>query len=178
MSGHRTWLTAGAAAAGLLAIVAAGLVLARDAGSPAAPAVSRGSPAPELAGTDPITGKSVSLADFRGKPVVVNVWASWCPGCIDEAEDLRRFAAEHPEAAVLGIDLRDPVPDARAFYRRWRWQHPSIADPDGTLAARLGLVGMPTTYFLDPGHRIVASIVGVTDLQGFEDGLAKALAQA
>lgn len=175
-----------AAAAVLIAIVAAGVVLARDGdeASPSAPTgdettASRGAeptpvdavPAPDLAGEDPITGRKVGLADFSGKPVVINVWASWCPGCNEEAADLRDFAAAHPEAVVLGLDFQDTRAGARDFYRRWRWTHPSIWDVSGTMASALGLVGMPTTYFLDERHRIVAQVVGATDRAGFERGL-------
>jgi thiol-disulfide isomerase/thioredoxin len=169
----------------LIAVVAAGVVLARDGdptgvGAPSRdPPASRGSdptaidptPAPELAGEDPITGKTVRLADFAGKAVVINVWASWCPGCNEEAADLREFAAAHPEAVVLGIDFQDTRSGARAFYRRWGWTHPSIWDVSGTKTSSIGLIGMPTTYFLDDRHRIVAQVVGATDRAGFERGL-------
>jgi thiol-disulfide isomerase/thioredoxin len=173
------------AAALLAAIVAAGVVLARgsDDVSPGTPTGSAGMPAgsqptpvdttaaPDLSGEDPITGRTVRLADFSGKPVVINVWASWCPGCNDEAADLREFAAAHPEVVVLGIDFQDTRSGAREFYRRWGWTHPSIWDVSGTKTAALGLVGMPTTYFLDERHRIVAEVVGATDRAGFERGL-------
>jgi thiol-disulfide isomerase/thioredoxin len=172
------------AVAVVIAIVA-GVVLARngDEASPDGAArdqpAARGSqptnidstPAPELAGEDPITGKTVHLADFSGKPVVVNVWASWCPGCNEEAADLRDFAAAHPEIVVLGLDFQDTRAGARAFYRRWRWTHPSIWDVSGTKTSAIGLIGMPTTYFLDERHRIVAQVVGATDRAGFERGL-------
>jgi len=138
------------------------------------PVAESGTPAPELRGVDPITGRRVSLRDFAGKPVVVNVWASWCPGCNDEAADLRDFAADHPEAVVLGIDFQDTLAGARSFYRRWEWQHPSIFDSSGTQSAALGLFGMPTTFFLDAGHRVMALVVGATDRYGFEEGLALA----
>ena len=128
-------------------------------------------PAPPLLGEDPITGEEVALADFRGKPVVINVWASWCPGCNDEAADLREFAADHPEIVVLGVDFQDTVAGARRFYRRWEWTHPSIFDSAGTQSAALGLFGMPTTLFLDRRHRIAARVVGATDRPGFEHGL-------
>jgi thiol-disulfide isomerase/thioredoxin len=169
----------------VIAVVAAGVVLARDADEasrnpPSAgmtasqgvqPAAVEATPAPDLAGEDPITGKTVRLADFSGKPVVVNVWASWCPGCNEEAADLREFAAAHPEAVVLGLDLQDTRAGAQDFYRRWEWTHPSIWDASGTQAAALGLIGMPSTYFLDERHRVVAQIVGVSDRAGFERGL-------
>jgi thiol-disulfide isomerase/thioredoxin len=177
-------LTVGAVAV-VIAIVAAGVVLARngDEASPDGAArdqpASRGSqpttidssPAPELAGEDPITGKTVRLADFSGKRVVVNVWASWCPGCNEEAADLRDFAAAHPEIVVLGLDFQDTRAGAKAFYRRWGWTHPSIWDVSGTKTSAIGLIGMPTTYFLDDRHRIVAQVVGATDRAGFERGL-------
>jgi thiol-disulfide isomerase/thioredoxin len=180
MRSRRLRLAAVAAAAAVLAAaVAVGIVLASggDGGSlgttpsAAPPRASDLRPAPDLSGVDPVTGKDVSLADFRGKPVVVNVWASWCPGCIEEAADLRRFAAAHPEAVVLGIDFQDTQAGAKDFYRRWGWTHPSIWDVSGTLTAALGLQGLPTTYFLTADHRIAAQVVGASDFAGFEQGL-------
>jgi thiol-disulfide isomerase/thioredoxin len=175
-----------AAVAALVAVVAVGIVLAGgdgdSAGGPAGKSPSAAPPretselrrAPGLQGVDPITGKDVALADFRGKPVAVNVWASWCPGCTEEAADLRRFAAAHPEAVVLGIDFQDTKAAAKDFYRRWGWTHPSIFDVSGTQTAALGLQGLPTTYFLSADHRIAAQVVGATDFAGFEQGLEAA----
>jgi thiol-disulfide isomerase/thioredoxin len=171
-----------AAVAALGAVLAAGIVLAGGDGgsggaaSSAAPPreTSDLRPAPDLRGVDPITGKNVALADFHGKPVVVNVWASWCPGCNDEAADLRRFAAAHPEAVVLGIDFQDTKAGAKAFYRRWQWTHPSIWDVSGSLTGAIGLQGLPTTYFLSAEHRIAAQVVGASDFAGFEQGLEAA----
>jgi thiol-disulfide isomerase/thioredoxin len=130
--------------------------------------------APSLHGRDPITGSQVSLAGFTGKPVVLNVWASWCTGCNQEAADLARFAADH-RGAVLGVDTQDTTGGARGFYRKWHWHHPSIADPSGSLSARLAVTGLPTTFFLDRRHRIVSKIIGAGNLAEFEQGLRTAL---
>jgi cytochrome c biogenesis protein CcmG/thiol:disulfide interchange protein DsbE len=169
------------AVVGVIAVAAIGSVLAISRSSETAIVVKRGAQgtgalerAPVLTGSDPITGKTVSLADFAGKPVVVNIWANWCPGCRKEAPALRRLAKAHPEAVVLGIDFQDTVSGARSFYEDFELSHPSIFDPNGKLARRLGLVGMPTTVFLNAEHEIVARIVGETDLAGFEQGLAAA----
>jgi thiol-disulfide isomerase/thioredoxin len=105
----------------------------------------------------------VLAADSDRKPVVINVWGSWCPGCIAEAEDLGRFAADHPEVQVAGVDLQDSGEAAKDFYERWRWTHPSVFDPDGEISFALGLQGTPSTFFLDRQHRIVSRIVGETD---------------
>ncbi|MBA2537568.1 MAG: TlpA family protein disulfide reductase [Actinobacteria bacterium] len=175
--------------ASVAAVFAAGLVLARSSGDSneaapssamrqstgAEPTRADGTAAPDLAGEDPVTGKHVDLAEFRGKPVVINVWASWCPGCNEEAVALREFAAAHPEAVVLGLDFQDTVEGAKAFYRKWGWSHPSIYDVAGTKTAAIGLVGLPTTYFLDERHKVMAQVIGATDRAGFERGLELAI---
>jgi thiol-disulfide isomerase/thioredoxin len=181
-------LAIGAGLALLAIVVAVGVLLARGgdpaaeplaaADAPAATGAEAGTSAAEpplaLSGVDPITGERVRLADFRGQPVVLNVWASWCPPCRDELPALSDFAAAHPEAAVVGINLQDERASARALQRELGFTFPSIADPDGSVAARLGLVGMPTTYFLDANHVVRGSVTGATDLAGFERGLALA----
>lgn len=173
---RRRWLLAGLAAAALAIVVAIGVAVARDTGPARISAPGAGTEqAPRLSGTDPITGRSVSLAAYRGKPVVINVWASWCVGCNQEAADLREFAKAHPEAQLLGVDFDDAKPNARDFYRRWAWTHPSIFDPSGVLSARLGLNGLPMTVFLNRRHEVVGRIYGATDRAGFEHGLRTAV---
>jgi thiol-disulfide isomerase/thioredoxin len=170
-------LLVGALAFGALAVFADDGRLRGEAGDappvggPAEPVVVSPEDAPELRGEDPITGEEIELADFRGKPVVINIWASWCPGCNDEAADLREFAADHPEAVLLGVDFQDTFSGAREFYERWGWKHPTIFDSSGARTAALGLFGLPTTLFLDAEHRIAARVVGATDRAGFERGL-------
>ena len=164
-----------AAGAVVAALIAAGLVLAR--GNQAAPVASSGSAggaAVKLEGTDPRTGRHVSLASYAGKPVVINIWASWCPGCNQEASDLGRFARAHPEAQLLGIDIQDTKGGARGFYQRWGWHHPSVFDPSGSISASFGLQGLPTTLFLNRQHRIVSRIVGASNFAGFTEGLRQA----
>jgi thiol-disulfide isomerase/thioredoxin len=153
----------------ILVALAATLLLAASA--PAA----RSPQAPPLAGVDLVSGKRVSLDDYRGRVVVVNVWGAWCGGCLLEARDLARFVLKHPGVAVLGIDSEDTRAAARAFYRRFGLHHPSIFDPRGVLARRLGLTGLPTTLFLDRRHRIVAKVVGAGTLTRFEGALRVAV---
>lgn len=126
-------------------------------------------PAPVLAGTDPVTGRRVSLAQWAGKRVLVNVWGSWCHGCREEAGQLRRFLARHPHS-VLGIDIEDSKPGARRFQESYRIHFPSIFDPADVLAHRLRVFGAPSTYFLDRRHRIVAAVYGAATLKLLEHG--------
>lgn len=180
------WMKFAFAAAVLVVVgaAAAAVVLSRSGSSATAPA-SAGSPsakssgsALELRGTDPVTGKQVSLASYAGKPVVLNMWASWCTGCAAEARALASFARAHPDVQVVGIDVQDTKSGAREFYRRFGWRHPSIFDPSGSLAAQLGLQALPTTVFLDRAHRVVGRIAGETDLAGFTAGLQQATTSA
>jgi len=126
-------------------------------------------PAPALAGTDLVTGKKVSLAQWQGKPLLVNLWGSWCHPCRDEAKELRAFLARHP-GTVLGIDVEDSKPGAKAFQQRYRVRFPSIFDPNDVLVNRLKLPGTPTTFFLDKRHRIVAALYGAGTVALFERG--------
>jgi len=126
-------------------------------------------PAPVLTGSDPVTGKHVSLAQWAGKPVLVNLWGSWCHPCRDEAGQLRRFLARHP-GSVLGIDVEDSKSGATSFQQRYRVHFPSIFDPRDVLVHRLRGTGTPITYFLDRRHRIVAAVYGAGTLAIFERG--------
>ena len=181
----RAWMKVAFAAAVLIiaGAIAAAVALSRGGSrsNAATPVAFAGSPVSEsggerlaLSGTDPVTGKQVSLASFAGKPILLNIWASWCTGCAAEARALASFERAHPEAQVVGIDIQDSKAGAKAFYRRFGWHHPSIFDPSGSLAAQLGLQGVPTTLFLDRRHRVVARVVGETDLAGFTAGLHRA----
>jgi thiol-disulfide isomerase/thioredoxin len=163
----------------IVAALVGGYFAARNNGPAGATrATHRSDGALELAGTDPITGRHVDLASYRGTPVVINVWGSWCDGCNAEAADLARFVRSHPNVQVIGIDTQDSASGAKSFYRKWGWHHPSIADPRGELAAQLGLQGTPTTFFLDVRHRVVTQIVGATNLAGFNQGLAAATSRS
>jgi thiol-disulfide isomerase/thioredoxin len=175
---HAKQLAVAALITAVVAVVIVGEILGRDTGP--APAVSAGGASERLtvSGTDVVSGKAVSLAQFEGKPVVLTIWASWCPGCNAEAFALARFAKAHPEAGFFGVDFQDTKAAARSFYRQYGWRFPSVFDPKGRIADGLGLQGTPTTIFLDAQHREVARIVGETEEDGLTDGLKRATAGA
>jgi thiol-disulfide isomerase/thioredoxin len=115
---------------------------------------------PPIAGRDVFTGKPVSLAQYRGRPVFVNVWGSWCEGCNTEARTLAAFARAHERRiAFIGIDTMDSKTGARAFYKRYDTDYPSIWDPRGVLAGWWAR-GVPSTLVFDRKHRLVTTIEG------------------
>jgi cytochrome c biogenesis protein CcmG/thiol:disulfide interchange protein DsbE len=160
--GWRLWAAVGGAAA-LAAVLIVGLVAAG--GRSTAPPLrldmsAKGKPL-EVRGPDPITGRMVDLADYRGRPLMVNLWASWCPPCRREAGAIARFASGNKDVSVVGIDVSDTRRGARSFYARYGWHHPSIADPNATIATDLGYQALPTTIFLDRDGRVVGRAVRV-----------------
>ena len=114
-------------------------------------------PAPALAGVDPVTGKAVSLSQWRGKPVLVHIWGSWCPPCREEAPRLGAFLVHHP-GSLLGIDVEDSKAGVRSFLKGHHLRFPNIFDPHDAVVSRLNPIGTPSTYVLDRRHRIVAVI--------------------
>ncbi|SEC32109.1 Thiol-disulfide isomerase or thioredoxin [Nocardioides exalbidus] len=127
-------------------------------------AVDRGDPV-DLTGDD-LQGEPIDLADLRGKPVVVNVWASWCPPCIAEQPELNDAADQlGDDVAFVGVNIRDASrDDATAFVRDLEVGYPSIYSGDGAalfaFAGTLGPRSIPSTVVLDAEGRIAASVQG------------------
>ena len=116
-----------------------------------------------------LDGKPISLDDYRGKTVVVNVWGSWCAPCRSEAPDLVAASKElgRDGVAFVGIDSRDlDRAAAQAFVRRFEVPYPSIYDQQGkTLLAFRGTLSpnaIPSTVVIDSQGRVAASIIGET----------------
>jgi thiol-disulfide isomerase/thioredoxin len=114
-----------------------------------------------------IDGDDISLDDYAGQVVVVNVWGSWCAPCRAEAPMLADAARDlaKQDVAFLGIDSRDPSESAaRAFVRRFAIPYPSIYDQQGrTLLAFRGTLtpnSIPSTVVIDREGRVAASVLG------------------
>ncbi|MDX6556129.1 MAG: cytochrome c biosis protein CcmG, thiol:disulfide interchange protein DsbE [Miltoncostaeaceae bacterium] len=125
---------------------------------------------PSLDDGDPIT-----LADYRGKPLVLNFWASWCGPCKRELPDLVAFATAHPEIAVLGLAVNDDPSDSRKFAEKYRVDYDLGVDDRARVAGEYGATGLPVTIYLDREGRILGSrFGGVTeaDLDAFAKSVA------
>lgn len=105
------------------------------------------------------------VAGFRGRPVVVNVWASWCGPCRVEAPLLDRAATEYGDDVVfLGVASRDDRDGAEGFLLRYDIDYPNVFDEDGSVRRFLGLRGFPTTYVFDrQGSLTAAEVGGITE---------------
>jgi peroxiredoxin len=128
---------------------------------PAAQSYPPDTPAPalRLPGLD---GGQVDLAALRGRPVVVNFWATWCEPCVREFPLLRQAAAGHraDRLAVVGVLTSDRPAAARDFVGAYGATWPVGLDPAATTAGRWGAVGLPHTYFVRPDGTLASHQLG------------------
>jgi len=108
-------------------------------------------------------GGSASLADYRGRWVLVNVWASWCVPCRTESPALERFYEAHrdPSFTILGIDSNDLSGDALGFVRKYGITYPQLRDGGGDFSQNeLGTTGVPESFLVDPRGKLVVHSIG------------------
>jgi len=121
----------------------------------------------------------LDLRELRGRPVVVNFWASWCIPCRDEAPVLNASARAHAgEVVFLGVNVQDLKSDALAFSREFDTPYVSVRDRGNGTYEDYGLTGVPETYYLDGGGRIVAHTPGAISRASLEQGIAQAIGGA
>lgn len=111
-------------------------------------------PAPAFTVTRLGGSEQLSLADLRGKPVVLNFWASWCAACREEAAILQathlRYEKEAGKIRVIGIAIQDTEKKALAFAKRFgKTYFLAMDDTKGTISLNYGLYGVPETFFID-----------------------------
>jgi cytochrome c biogenesis protein CcmG/thiol:disulfide interchange protein DsbE len=109
---------------------------------------------------------SGEIADYRGRWVLVNFWASWCAPCRSEAPALETFQRQHsPEGfTVLGINLDDTSDDAIAFVRRYGLTYPQLRDGDGSdRRDAYGMTGFPESFLVDPAGKLAVIRRGPVD---------------
>lgn len=95
-------------------------------------------------------GGEVRLSDLRGKPVLVNFWATWCVPCVREIPDFVALQAEWGDSIqILGVNLQEPAENARLFVERFGMNYLIGLDRDGEVTRAYKLTGLPETYFLD-----------------------------
>ena len=117
-------------------------------------------PAPPLPSAV-LQAPKATLASLRGKPALINFWASWCDPCRKEAPELERFDRSlHGSGQLVGVDYTDQPSGARDFIHEYGWTFPVLEDPDGVYGARYAFSGLPTTVVLDSRGRIVETLRG------------------
>ena len=134
-----------------------------------------GHPAPPFSLSPVEGGPPVSLASLKGRPIVLNFWATWCIPCVEENAALESAAARAGnDAQFLGVVYEDEVPQVQRFLEQHGKAYPSLLDDDGKAAIAYGVYGVPETYFIDAQGTIVAKFVGPLDPPTLDAHLALA----
>lgn len=105
-------------------------------------------------------GETYKLSELRGRPVVVNFWASWCIPCRDEAPALQRAWEKYKEQGVLilGVDYVDTDTDAKKFIAEFQQTYPNGADLGTKISQAYKISGVPETYFIGKDGKLLAGI--------------------
>jgi cytochrome oxidase Cu insertion factor (SCO1/SenC/PrrC family) len=112
-----------------------------------------------------LDGHQGSLDDFRGKPALINFWATWCAPCRREMPLIEQTAARHPNLEVLLVDERDDQGSASSFVKQLGIRSTVPFDGDGDVGDRYGITGLPTTVFVRSDGTIEGRYVGETNQQ-------------
>jgi cytochrome c biogenesis protein CcmG/thiol:disulfide interchange protein DsbE len=117
--------------------------------------------APAWVGTD-LDGKAIRLSDFKGHPLLLNFWASWCGPCRAEQAGMDQIARDYAPKGVLvvGVDIRDNLEPAKIYRDQFKVQHPSIYDQGAHLAYAYQIDAPPSSVFIDQSGVIVFKITG------------------
>lgn len=129
--------------------------------------------APDFAFED-LDGNLVSLSDFRGKPVLLNFWATWCPPCRKEIPDLQAFHEQYGDRVVLlGIDWSEDREEVRSFLRRYGATYPNVIDKSGEFFVKYQLIGLPTSFWIDEQGVIRGMWLGSMSMDDMVAGFEK-----
>ena len=108
-----------------------------------------------------VDGKTVKLSDYRGRWVIINFWATWCPPCIRELPELIAFQAAYPQHVVLGINFEEiDASEAKAFAKSQAINYPVLKVGDKPLIPFEPLRGLPTTAVVSPEGEMLANHAG------------------
>jgi cytochrome c biogenesis protein CcmG, thiol:disulfide interchange protein DsbE len=155
----------------VLAVLAAVGLLVYGLASKGDSRIAVGDPAPQMTVERLEGGGEESLADYRGRWVMVNFWASWCVPCREEATALNQLQQERggKQFTVVGVDSNDLSPDAKAFIAKYGVEYPQLRDGNGDLAKDFGTTGVPESYLFDPQGKLKVPWRGPVDEKILEE---------
>jgi cytochrome c biogenesis protein CcmG/thiol:disulfide interchange protein DsbE len=120
---------------------------------------------------------TLSLADYRGKVVVVNWWASWCGPCKEELPDLQRGSVrwQGKDVQFVGVDFNDFRGDARRMLARFSVTYPNVFDRKGSTIGRYGITGVPETFFISRSGKVVSRVPLPISPKTLDENITRAL---
>ncbi|MBX7112872.1 MAG: redoxin domain-containing protein [Myxococcaceae bacterium] len=142
----------------------------------AVPFMLEGKPAPAFSMKRLDADGTVNLADLKGKPVVLNFWATWCGPCAQEHPVLEWAAKKYGNDAVfIGVVFEDTEEATKKFLAQRGSSFQQLYDPQSTMAVDYGVTGVPETYFIDRNHVIVSKYAAPINMSTFDKHIAQIL---
>jgi cytochrome c biogenesis protein CcmG/thiol:disulfide interchange protein DsbE len=137
-----------------------------------------GKQAPDFALKAVGTGETIDLTQFRGKPMVVNFWATWCRPCYEEHPVLVSNAQMmQGQVQFLGVVFQDKEEKIQQFLNERGTAYPTLVDQAGKTAIAYGVGGVPETFFLNKEGKVVAKFEGPIDPESLQTNIRKAMTQ-
>ena len=120
-------------------------------------------------------GNEVSLSDFKGKPIVLNFWATWCYYCKEEMPDFNKAYKEYPDVQFLMVNATDVVQEtkekATKYVKEQGFDFPILFDTNGEAVTNYQVTGFPATYFIDAEGTLVTYASGMIDYETLTKGI-------
>lgn len=121
-----------------------------------------------------LAGKQVSLAEYKGKPLLINVWATWCAPCVAELPELQNLHnARKDVLTLLEINYKEPRDLVTAFIKKNNYTMDVLLDEKGDVGRDYQMFGLPTSYFVDRAGVIQYTYMGDMTKEIINDGLKK-----
>ncbi|WP_274651688.1 redoxin domain-containing protein [Paenibacillus humicola] len=158
----------------LLGGYAIGNAVFSDNGSGGLPKIGSKPPDFALLGMD---GKTHRLSDYKGKPLIINFWGTFCPGCVYETPDLQsKYAAQDgKQFEIVGINLGEDDLTISNFVQNYKVSYDILKDEDRTVEREYGLRSYPTTFFINPDGKIEDIFIGPMQQKDLDARLSRLL---
>lgn len=114
-----------------------------------------------------LNGKEVSLNDFKGKNVLLNFWATWCPPCKAEMPDIEKFYQENKNSdlVILAVNLGEDKQTVKSFIDKNKYNFDILLDSNQDVATKYNIVSIPTSFFIDKEGNIVSKKIGAMTIE-------------
>ena len=124
-----------------------------------------GQPAPNFTLPN-LDNKMISLADYKGKVVLLNIWATWCPPCVEEMPSMEKlyqtFKGQDFEILAVSIDVTG-AKDVAPFMKKYKLNFPALLDPKGSIKVLYQTTGVPESFIIDKQGILVEKVIGARD---------------